>query len=298
MKYALTIYLVALCVCSSVSYAQLSGTYTVGSGGTYASFTDAVSALTSLGVSGPVAFNVISGSYNEQIQIGRIAGASSVNTITFKAQSGSAADVTLSFTPTSSNNYVVLLNRATYIRFQNMTFAVPGAVSSGKIVVFQGNATDNTFQNNIFNGAPGGSTLGSLSIVSSAGSDSIANTVIEGNAFNDGSFGVVLSGFGVSLFSPGTQITNNTFLRQGQYPIELIYHDAPQVNGNTITTSSAYNGIYLLYCNNALRVLKNMVSLTPAYYGIYLYGCFAAVGAHGLVADNFVAIGGTSTGSS
>ncbi|TLY32992.1 MAG: hypothetical protein E6K56_01870, partial [Ignavibacteria bacterium] len=291
-----TLLVVALCVCSSVSYAQLSGTYTVGSGGTYASFTDAVSALTSLGVSGPVAFNVISGSYNEQIQIGRIAGASSVNTITFKAQSGSAADVTLSFTPTSSNNYVVLLNRATYIRFQSMTFAVPGAVSSGKIVVFQGNATDNTFQNNIFNGAPGGSTLGSLSIVSSAGSDSIANTVIEGNAFNDGSFGVVLSGFGVSLFSPGTQITNNTFLRQGQYPIELIYHDAPQVNGNTITTSSAYNGIYLLYCNNALRVLKNMVSLTPAYYGIYLYGCFAAVGAHGLVADNFVAIGGTSTG--
>src|SRR5437660_11731088 len=117
-----TLLVVALCVCSSVSYAQLSGTDSVGSGCRYAAFTDAVSALTSLGVSGPVALIVISGSYNEQIQIGRIAGASAVNTITFKAQSGSAADVTLSFTPTSSNTYVVQLNRATYIRFQCMTF--------------------------------------------------------------------------------------------------------------------------------------------------------------------------------
>jgi len=296
MKYTLTIFLAALCVCSSVSYAQLSGTYTIGSGGNYATFGAAASALTSLGVSGPVTFNVITGTYSEQIQIGNITGASAVNTITFKAQSGIAADVTLSFTPTSSNNYVVRLNRSNYIRFQNMSFAVPGAVSYGKIIELQGTATNNTFQNNVFNGVPGGSSAGTLMIFGTSGQDTISNIVITGNTFNDGSYGISLNGVSVSQLATGTQINNNTFLRQGYYPIYMTYHDAPHVNGNTLTSSASYNGMYLLYCYHAIQILKNTVSLIPGYYGIYLYGCQTVAGTHGLVANNFVTIGGTSTG--
>ena len=73
--------IVVLAVLLTVSltslHAQLSGTKTIGSGGDYASFTAAVTALTSQGVSGAVTFNVLNGTYNEQIQIGSIAGASS-----------------------------------------------------------------------------------------------------------------------------------------------------------------------------------------------------------------------------
>ena len=63
----------------------LSGSYTIGSGGSYSTFTAAVADLTSNGVSGPVTFNVISGTYTEQISIGSISGASSTNTITFQS---------------------------------------------------------------------------------------------------------------------------------------------------------------------------------------------------------------------
>ncbi|MCW8897886.1 MAG: fibronectin type III domain-containing protein, partial [Flavobacteriales bacterium] len=64
--------------------AQLAGTYTIGATGNYATFTDAVNAL-SCGISAPVIFNVLTGSgpYNEQVTITPVIGASATNTITF-----------------------------------------------------------------------------------------------------------------------------------------------------------------------------------------------------------------------
>ena len=112
--------LLLLCT-PSASNAQLSGTYTIGSGGNYASFSAAVTALTTSGVSGAVTFNVFNGTYNEQITIPAITGANSTNTITFQSNSGNPADVTLYFTPTSGNNYVVQLNGADYVTFRDLT---------------------------------------------------------------------------------------------------------------------------------------------------------------------------------
>ncbi len=81
----------------SSASAQLHGTYTIGSGGTYASFGAAVSALVSQGVSAPVTFNVFTGTYGEHVSIPAITGANSTNTITFQSATGNAADVTLFF---------------------------------------------------------------------------------------------------------------------------------------------------------------------------------------------------------
>ena len=75
--------------------AQLSGSYTIGSGGSYPTFTAAVAALNAQGVSGPVTFNVITGVYNEQISMRPVTGSSATNTSTFQSQSGNAANVTL-----------------------------------------------------------------------------------------------------------------------------------------------------------------------------------------------------------
>src|SRR5512139_1894721 len=91
----------------TIAQAQLSGTYSIGSGGNYSSFTAAVNALTTQGVNGAVTFNVNTGSYSEQIEIPAISGASAVNTITFQAQSGNAANVTLSYTASApASNYI------------------------------------------------------------------------------------------------------------------------------------------------------------------------------------------------
>ncbi len=82
----------------------LFGTKTIGTTGDYSSFTAAVTALTTNGVSGPVVFNVQSGSYSEQISIPAITGASTTNTITFK---GLGDNTTISATPSTSNRPVV-----------------------------------------------------------------------------------------------------------------------------------------------------------------------------------------------
>lgn len=54
---------------SSVSYSQLSGIYSIGTGGDFATITSAVTALNINGVNGPVIFNIKTGSYNEAVTI-------------------------------------------------------------------------------------------------------------------------------------------------------------------------------------------------------------------------------------
>jgi hypothetical protein len=56
----------------------LSGTYVIGNqvGTDYSTFTQAASALQSQGVSGPVIFNVLSGTYTEYVTLNEITGAS------------------------------------------------------------------------------------------------------------------------------------------------------------------------------------------------------------------------------
>lgn len=73
--------------------AQLSGSYTVGTGGAYPTMTAAAAAL-SAGVSGPVRFVVLPGVYTESFSLGTVPGASSTNTVTFVSLVPGAAKLT------------------------------------------------------------------------------------------------------------------------------------------------------------------------------------------------------------
>ena len=84
------------------NFAQLSGTYTIDkAGGPFPNFTSFQAAVDSLlsptqGVNGPVVFNVADDTYNEQVVITQISGASAVNTVTFQSQSLDSTKVILS----------------------------------------------------------------------------------------------------------------------------------------------------------------------------------------------------------
>ncbi|MEM1119850.1 MAG: right-handed parallel beta-helix repeat-containing protein, partial [Bacteroidota bacterium] len=105
-------------------YVALNGNYTIG--GTspdFQNFTEAVTALIKGGITGPVTFQVRDGIYTEQVEIPEIIGADSVNTITFRAESGDSSTVVLQTNAaTSETNYVVYLNGADWIQFNQMTF--------------------------------------------------------------------------------------------------------------------------------------------------------------------------------
>jgi pectin methylesterase-like acyl-CoA thioesterase len=92
LKISFTIMLVA--IFTPNSFSQLSGSYTIGNGGDFATINIAVSALVTNGVNGAVVFNILTGTYDEFITIDSIQGVSSIN-VTFQSQTGNRNDVIL-----------------------------------------------------------------------------------------------------------------------------------------------------------------------------------------------------------
>ncbi|MBK8553846.1 MAG: hypothetical protein IPL53_23465 [Ignavibacteria bacterium] len=109
-KYICILLVYTFSVISNISYSQLSGSYTVGSGGDYPTINSAVNDLNSLGVNAPVTFNILNGNYDETFTINAIAGSSDVNIVTFRSNSGNPDDVIL-FT-SSNSDFLLKVNGA------------------------------------------------------------------------------------------------------------------------------------------------------------------------------------------
>jgi len=125
----------------------LSGAYTIGSSGTYPTFSKAVAALTTNGVSGAVTFNVAAGTYNEQVTIGKITGASATNTISFVGQSDSSKVIlTYASSSSSTSDYTLELNASRYVTFQKMTITRSGTATYLTSVLLTGGTFHCQFQ--------------------------------------------------------------------------------------------------------------------------------------------------------
>ncbi|MCK4700954.1 MAG: hypothetical protein KAT38_11480, partial [Bacteroidales bacterium] len=117
-----------------------SGTFTIGpSGANYSTFEEAIESLQTCWAGGPIIFNVQSGTYNEQLIIPEIPGASETNTITFQSASGDSTDVILTYKSTSADtNYTIKLDGADYIRFKSMTIQATGNDYANVINILNG----------------------------------------------------------------------------------------------------------------------------------------------------------------
>ena len=110
-------------------FTQLSGVYTIDSatttsGRNYQTFSAAISALSTSGVSAAVTFNVLRGTYSGQITIPAITGASPTNSVTFKGQGGQTV---ITASPTISNLPVVSLNGASHITLDSLKINITGS---------------------------------------------------------------------------------------------------------------------------------------------------------------------------
>jgi hypothetical protein len=106
MKFIYT--LLCLVLMTALSQAQLNGTYTIGgTAPTYATLTEAASALTAQGISGNVTFNIRPGTYSERVTFNAITGNNASRTIIFQAENGDSSSVIIGL-PTSLNttNYI------------------------------------------------------------------------------------------------------------------------------------------------------------------------------------------------
>lgn len=144
---------------------QLSGAYTIDSAATasateFKDFTSAIIYMTStgtrpdggpsnsgtVGVSGPVVFNVMQGTYIEQVNIPAISGASATNTITFDGGSGNASTRIIQFTSSAtSDNHTFRFNACAWVNLRNLTIQALGTTGVG--IQFLGAVNNNSVRN-------------------------------------------------------------------------------------------------------------------------------------------------------
>jgi hypothetical protein len=297
---------------SKAVYAQcaLSGSYTINSavptGGTnYQTFTAAINALSSCGVSGPVVFNVATGSgpYAEQLLIPAITNASAINTITFNGNG-----CTISRSTTSAHRGLIKLNGADYITINDFVINPTGTYRYG--VQFYNNA-----DNNIINGCKieldintsssnqaGIVMSGSATSATGTGTTACDSNVISNNIIDGGYYGITMTSSGTTVASTiyNNMITGNTIKNTYYYGMYLQGNNGAVIDSNEIirpdrTTFTTGYGLYFTTYNTNLRVNANRIhdvfaastTSTSAYYCIYSSGD-ATAGNENLFTNNLI----------
>ena len=115
----------------------MKGTFYIGNDALadFHTITNAVDAMEVLGVEGDVVFMIATGTYNEQVVLGEIAGTSADATITFCAESGNAADVVFSNDNTSDTEGVWTINGMDYLTLKNLTIQTEKTGYSAAVVL-------------------------------------------------------------------------------------------------------------------------------------------------------------------
>ena len=273
-------------------YQAMSGTYTIGGiDPDYANIGSAVTDLVNGGICSPVVFEIRDGLYNEQAAISSIAGVSEDNTVTFRSESGDSTLVVWTWTPTSGANYTCLLNSCDYVRIENITLRAVGAAYAIALK-FQGGANNNIIRNCILEGGNTTSTSTNLAVIY-VNSGTNSNNTITNNRIYDGSYGIYY------YHGTGNIFEHNYISDQYYRSVHLYSTDGVRVEGNEIssnTSNSSYDAVRLEYCDGGIQILKNRISLGNGSYALYLYYCYGTSGNRGLIANNFIHVGGGGNG--
>ncbi len=235
--------------------ANLSGTYTVGTSGDFATLTAAVNAYNTSCLTGPVVFNLTDASYSASetfpIVINANSYASATNTLTIKPATGVTATIT-----GSSATSIIKYNGADYV-------TIDGSNTAG------GTSRDLTISNSNTGTSSAVIWQGSASASDGATNNTIKNIIVQGQAPLT-TFVGIFSGSGVSVATSGVAeaqqnnniYTNNSFLRS-QYGLIIAGAGGGQtgnvVNNNNIgsNTASDYIGFIGMYYSNSTGLIVN-----------------------------------------
>ena len=274
------------------------GTYTIGgTSADFANISDAVAQLVSCGVDSNVIFNINPGTYNEQIVLGEIPGASDTSNVTFQSSTLDSTDVMINYSATSSDNYVVHLHGADWIRFVNLSFEALNS-SAGRTIVLDGGASNNIFYGNIIK-APSSTSSSSAPIYSAGDADSY-NTFSHNDILN-GYYGIYMSGGSTGARENGSVYEYNNIVGYYYYGVYIRYARNLEFHHNFIKNGNNTNygyAAYIYYVDQGYEIYNNVIDARPntSHYGLYMYYCQATATNHGKVYNNFIGI--NSAGSS
>lgn len=223
----------------------LPSNYPPGPGANFRSVSEAAAQL-QCGIGGTIIFDIAPGTYDEQVLMHKIPGASDTSRITFRGVAGNPAAVKLQFDASASDNYVLKLDDCSFVTFKNMSITSL-AEPNGRAVVFTGMASSDSITDNTITvpvTATGYQDVAGVYAEALAG----GNIVIKGNTITGGTYGVYLTGPDAATVTRNDVLDGNT--------ISDIYH------AGIYTASTGH----LVVANNAI-VVKGDVDYQA--YGIY-----------------------------
>lgn len=279
------------------TFAQLNGNYTIGTSGTYTSFSSAVTALNSQGVSGNVVFNVAAGTYTESFIINNYTGNSQYQVIFQSVGLDSTTVILQSASGTSSsNNHVIGFNQAKNISFKHMTLQRSGTNNYSQVIEITNSSTNLTFssliiQNNSQNIAD---DFASLIIGKNFNNSNITDITINNCKLLNGSYGIYLQGQSSGILATNNVISDNIIQNQYRTAIYLAYQNAPVIVYNLITSQSSYFSFRvadLLYANYGGEISNNKINFVKGY-GLFFTSSQGLTGT-GQIFNNFISAGGT-----
>lgn len=257
----------------------MSGTYTIGTSGNFATIADALHRIKSCGISGPVTFAIFPGLYIENIILDdTIRGCNATNTISFTSTTGIKEDVIIYTALDSAQDIGTIdLKNVKHLLFKNI--AIYGQHRSpmyySKAVVLRNGAENIEFNNCILlipTFVSATNIPNQLSVVFSPSANPVNNIRILNSIIHGGSAGIYLMGGGENV-----SIKNNDIINVDFYGMYLNYVNFNEVSNNYIEqrynanlTLVDFYGMYLNRSNgNFLR--NNKLYIYQTYYGMYFY---------------------------
>ena len=277
---------------------MLNGTYTLGSSTSdYPTFADAFTALENCGVNGNVIFDVDSGTYTTQLEVGSYPGVSDTSTVTFQSATGDSSDVSVVFAASgSSDNFVVKFDNSEFVSFKNITFRATGT-TYGRVITYAGENNNLNIENCVIE-APSG-TSSNLGAIYNSGNIDSAITFIN-NDIKNGYYTIYWRGNSSTDRDYGCVFINNTISGSYYYGAYFYYQNSLIFENNTVENdpglggSSSY-GVYNYYIGGAYRFVGNRINIiagSSSCYGLYISYGQAADTTRALVANNMIS--GTS----
>jgi hypothetical protein len=266
------------------------GTYTINKnaptgGSNFNSFAAAINAI-ACGVSGPIVFNVVSGSgpYNEQVKIPHIGTSSATNTITINGN-----DNVLSFNATNSSDRATLLfDGADNIRVKRLNIKAIGSTGFG--IHFTDDANNNLIDSctvdvgaNTTSSSFAAICVGtSPTSATGSGTGDCDSITISNSTVIGGYYGITSYGNSVTL-QHNLKLLNNILRDQYFYRTYNLYLSGGLFEGNELyntTARTSYSTFYGLYLttgcvNNRINANKihdpfpASTTSTSAIYGLY-----------------------------
>ena len=270
--------------------APLAGTYTIGAGGSFPTFSEASKRLKNCGLNGHVYFDVLPGVYNDRLILKNIP--SGVNdSIVFRSANGDSTSVVLqSGFAFPLETAIAVFNNTDYVTLERMTIKNPDLESViGNVIKTDGGCSHFNLKNCVIIHENPDTINGSgyLLWMSDTGAHSAS---ITNNLFFQGEDGILLSGAG----NQGVVVANNKFINQTGGVIRIQNQVNPVITNNLIESDfheqNVYWGILLGPMTQGFNCSNNIIRATGGNaYGIG-FNTLNGASTPGIISNNMIAV--------